>query len=85
MSESVGDIVGALTAYCVDPPSPGFCSAVMNIAANSKHSPTAATPQNAAMRLFLSVEFIAVLQFVVRPGCMGTLITNRRPAAGLLG
>jgi len=62
MSESVGEIVGALTAYCVDPPSPGFCSAVMNTAANSKHSPTAATPQNAAIRLFLSVEFIAVLQ-----------------------
>lgn len=62
MSDSVGEIVGAVIAYCVDPLR--FSTVVMKTAI-SKHSTTEATPQNsAAIPLFLTVEFIAIFESI---------------------
>ena len=59
MSESVGEIVGAVITYCVVPLR--FCAVVMKIAIN-KHRTTEATPQNtAAIPLFVTVEFILTM------------------------
>ena len=57
MCESVGEIVGAVTANCGEP-SGCLYSAVTNNAINAN---TAVTPQNAAIPLFVNAEFIAAL------------------------
>ena len=59
MSDSVGEIVGAVIAYCVDP----LRFSILMKTAISKHNTTEATPQNsAAIPLFLTVEFITIFE-----------------------